>query len=439
MSQLHHTDTHSQFIILGGKLGFWEKILSSAPWRSEHFNDLRQLRTSLDLMLSVVVIDLTRDDFSYMSLSTLITHYPKTRWIAYIDPKQLELERIRLFISRYCLDYITNDTTTASLYSRVLPQIKMLPLLQEDYVHQLKADQRALLGESKPILKLKDQINRVAKADVCLLIQGGVGVGKSLVACKVHQQSARRLQTCIELDCETLPHSSSQQDQSLTLVIELLKEALQKANDGTLILKNIEFLPMQAQSHVLSCLSDQDLDFQLQPDKLNVRIIATTRLHLNEAVLKRYFTPELIFRFNALHIEVPSLKDRISDLPILAQHFIDIYSLKYKGQAQYLSEDAIELLSQYEWPGNIHELMVRIKHVVLIAKETEISKDYFDLPSLYFGGDNLKSLRDVCEKEAIVRVLNSMNGHVTDAAKSLSISRATMYRLIEKHNIMNLI
>lgn len=433
------TNQDTPLLILGGQKEYWRKFLKTNTWYGQHCHDLRQLKQQLENKLGLIIIDLTHNDFSYVSLSSLISHFPKARWFAYIDKKQLDNKHTRLFISRFCLDYLSSELSLPQIYARILPQVNMLNLLQEDFQSQNQHANLQLLGESRPMLKLKEQIKRFAQADTCLLIQGEVGVGKTLVAKKIHYLSARRLHQEVVVNCEGLPYCLEHHKDDLDAIIEILNKKLKQAQGSTLILKNIEYLPKSAQSYILDCLSDHDLDKQLKPDKLNIRIIATTRIELNDTVLKTFFTPELIYRFNALHLHVPSLQDRISDLPILTQHFIETYSLKYHGRPQTLSQDALDLLSNYAWPGNIHELIIRIKHVVLMAQETEISKDYFDLPSLYFEGDNLKALRDVCEKEAIARVLNSFNGHVTDAAKSLSISRATMYRLIDKHHLSNLI
>lgn len=428
----------TSFIIFTSQAKHWQDFVDLCAWETRLIDDVRKLKLSLTTKPSIVLLDLTKDNCSYTSLASVMMHFPKVRWFAYIKKEQLENEHIRLLISRLCIEYFTIANQIPYILNRLISQVNMLQLAIQDHQDWHQFDHHNQLGQSKAYLRLKEQMNRLAKTDACLLIYGEIGVGKTLSACKIHQRSIRRLRPCVAFDCENL-RAYKKKPNGLEEAKFILRQQLESASEGSLILKNIESLPFELQHFVLACLSDSQLETKLQDDFLNVRILATTSLDLNDAKISQFFSPELIFRFNAMHLKVPSLSDRIEDLGFLAQHFLDKYCLKYAKPKKLLTNEAIEHISGYAWPGNFHELKSRLKHLALTVSEVYISKQHIDLPRLYFLDNDLKDLRDVCEHEALVRVLNTCDGKIQEAAKRLKISRASMYRLVNKHHLQYLL
>lgn len=138
-----------------------------------------------------------------------------------------------------------------------------------------------------------------------------------------------------------------------------------------------------------------------------------------------------------LRINVPSLKERVSDIPLIARHYLQQFSKEYNAQARGFTEDALKMLSRYHWPGNIRELINQVKRMVLMSDTVMLSESNLDLPKFGDGKLSLKSIRERSEREALMLVLESNSGQITQAAKELGISRATMYRLLNKHNLIS--
>ncbi len=157
---------------------------------------------------------------------------------------------------------------------------------------------------------------------------------------------------------------------------------------------------------------------------------------LEKALAEKEFCEELYYYINVLRINVPSLRERLGDIPILAKQFLNEYAKEYNAQAKDFSEDALKALSRYHWPGNVRELMNQIKRAILMSDGAIISAEHLELPQMSNDKRSLKNIREHSEKEALVMVLESHSGQVLSAAKELGISRATMYRLLNKHNLI---
>ncbi|HDV5331590.1 TPA: cyclic-di-GMP-binding transcriptional regulator VpsR, partial [Vibrio cholerae] len=166
------------------------------------------------------------------------------------------------------------------------------------------------------------------------------------------------------------------------------------------------------------------------------RILAANSSDIEKALIDGDFNEELYHYINVLRINVPSLKERASDIVLLAKHFLQEYSKEYNAQARSFSDDAVRGLTRYHWPGNVRELMNQIKRVVLMSDTVVLDESQLDLPKRSDGRRSLKSIRERSERDALLLVLESHSGQVSTAAKELGVSRATMYRLLNKHNLI---
>jgi DNA-binding NtrC family response regulator len=169
---------------------------------------------------------------------------------------------------------------------------------------------------------------------------------------------------------------------------------------------------------------------------VDVRILSANSSDIEKALIDGNFNEELYHYINVLRINVPSLKERAGDIAILARHFLQLYSKEYNAQARSFSEDATRVLTRYHWPGNVRELMNQIKRVVLMSDTVVLEESHLELPKRSDGKRSLKSIRERSERDALLLVLESYSGQVSVAAKELGVSRATMYRLLNKHNLI---
>ncbi len=169
---------------------------------------------------------------------------------------------------------------------------------------------------------------------------------------------------------------------------------------------------------------------------MDVRILATHTTDIEKALIDGDFNEELYHYINVLRINVPSLRERASDIALFAGHFLKEYSKEYNAQARSFSEQALQSMERYDWPGNVRELMNQIKRMVLMSDSIMLDETQLDLPKRE-SKRTLKSIKERSEREALVQALESHRGQITHAARELAISRATMYRLLNKHGLLS--
>jgi len=171
--------------------------------------------------------------------------------------------------------------------------------------------------------------------------------------------------------------------------------------------------------------------------EVDVRVLAANSADIEKALIDGDFNEELYHYINVLRINVPSLKERAGDIAILARYFLQEYSKEYNAQARSFTEQAARTLTRYHWPGNVRELMNQVKRIVLMSDTVMLDEEHLDLPKRSDGKRSLKSIRERSERDALLLVLESHSGQVSMAAKELGVSRATMYRLLNKHNLIS--
>ncbi len=191
------------------------------------------------------------------------------------------------------------------------------------------------------------------------------------------------------------------------------------------------------QLHLLRFLQEGTIETSDGMKKVNVRILTANASDIEKALIDGDFSEELYHYINVLRINVPSLKERASDITLLARYYLQEYSKEYNAQAKGYSEEALRALMRYYWPGNVRELMNQIKRAVLMSDSVIIDVPQLDLPKRGDSKRSLKNIREKSERDALLLVLESHSGQVSNAAKELGVSRATMYRLLNKHNLIS--
>lgn len=437
-TQFRMDSVPGSLVVVGGSYEPWLAVLEQVGWRCHRCYDLRAAQTLFDEIGPCIgIVDLSQDDFSLNGIATLVNNNKQVRWMAFIRESQLSSDTICQFIVNFCIDFFTAPIPDAQLLSTIGHQLGMLKLERKVWPNMGKKSDLGILGEAPTVKRLRDQIRRVAPTDVSILISGESGVGKDAVAKAVHDSSGRNKGPFISLNCGSLSESKIEQELFGLHISEFKESKLFQANGGTLFLNDINDLPVSQQQHLLRFLQEGNIETSEGFVDLDVRVIVASHIDLEKAIEEGGFKEELYYRLNVLRIHVPSLKERSSDISILADHFLQRYAKEYNTQARTFSEEAMQTMLHYQWPGNVRELVNQVKRAVLLADSMTIDLEHLDLPQRSDTKRSLRVIRENSERDALLMVLESHDGQVSSAAKELGVSRATMYRLLNKHNLIS--
>jgi len=438
-TQFRMDSVPGSLIVVGGSYEPWLSVLEQVGWRCTQCADLRKANTLFsETGPCIGVVDLSHDEFSLNGIANLVSTHKQVRWIAFIRESQLSSDTICQFIVNFCIDFFTAPIPDAQLLSTIGHQLGMLKLEKKVWPHYGNNNDMGLIGESIPMKRLRDQIKRIGPTDVSILIYGESGTGKETVARAVHKTSARAHKEFISVNCRALSERRIESDLfGINREDEEMPSILEQADGGTLLLNDILTLAKSQQLNLLRFLQEGTIETASGTREVDVRILAANSADIEKALIDGDFNEELYHYINVLRINVPSLKERAGDIAILARHFLMDYSREYNAQARSFTEDSVRALTRYHWPGNVRELMNQIKRVVLMSDSVMLDEMSLDLPKRSDGKRSLKSIRERSERDALLLVLESNAGQVSMAAKELGVSRATMYRLLNKHNLIS--
>lgn len=304
-----------------------------------------------------------------------------------------------------------------------------------------------IIGQSQAMEQLLNAAQKVAATEANVLILGENGTGKELVARAIHKASSRRNEVFISVDLgaisETLFESElfGSKKGAFTDAIEDRAGRFEAANKGTIFLDEIGNLTLSLQSKLLSVLQNRKV-VRLGTNKeipIDVRLICATNMPLYQMVQENKFRQDLLYRINTVEVKVPSLKDRLEDLPLLIDHFLKIYCKKYNLPLKRVSTSTLRRLEKHTWPGNIRELQHSVERAVIMSESQVLEPTDFFLSAM----DNSKT-EDInpgslnleeTEKMLIRKVIDKYGGNISKAAKELGLTRASLYRRIEKYDL----
>jgi DNA-binding NtrC family response regulator len=285
---------------------------------------------------------------------------------------------------------------------------------------------------------------RVAATDANVLVTGESGVGKDAVAFYIHSHSGRATQSFVKIDCGTLPAGLLEAELfgyergAFTGAGEAKPGRLEASHHGTLVLDEIAHLSIESQAKLLRVIETREFERLggRKTIKVDARLIALTNVDLGDAVSRQQFREDLYYRLHVVHISVPPLSARTADLPELAQSFVATYSAKHGRQVNKVSAEALALLSEYEFPGNVRELANVLERAVIVSTGKRIELE--DLPDpirvavrLQRRRERPQSLAEV-EAEYVTEILASSKGNKTEAARTLGISRKNLYEKLAR-------
>ncbi len=437
-NQFRMDSVPGSLVVVGGTYEPWLSVLEQVGWRCSQVADLRKA----DVLFAstgpcIGIVDLSGDEFSLNGIATLVSSHRQVRWIAFIRESQLSSDTICQFIVNFCIDFFTAPIPDAQLLSTIGHQLGMLKLEKKVWPNYGTSTDMGLIGESVPIKRLRDQIKRIGPTDVSILIHGENGAGKEMVAKAIHATSSRAHRSFISVNCRAMSERRFERELfGISNEGEDFVSLLEQADGGTILLNDILSITPEQQINLLRFFQEGTVETPTGFKNVDVRVLAANSTDLEKALIDGDFNDELYHYINVLRINVPSLKERLADIPLLARHYLQQFSKEYNAQARGFSEEALKELSRYHWPGNVRELINQIKRMVLMSDSVILTENNLDLPKRSEGKMTLKCIRERSEKDALIQVLESNGGQVSQAAKELGISRATMYRLLNKHGLL---
>jgi two-component system response regulator AtoC len=321
-------------------------------------------------------------------------------------------------------------------------------LLEENIALQHKLEERYrfenIIAKSPRMQQVIEVIKVVAKSNATVLVTGETGTGKELVARAVHLQSHRRDKPFVAVSCAALPESLLESELfghekgSFTGAYSQKKGKFEVANRGTLFLDEIGEMSANIQVHLLRVLEEKEFNRVggNEPIKVDVRLISATNRDMKQAVDRGEFREDLYYRLNVVNIELPPLRERTEDIPLLAQHFLKRFVLENQKELTGFSAEATDFLLKHDWPGNVRELENAIERAVILAQNPIVEVADLSQQNLVTVGSNLseKRLKQV-EKEHIQNVLSETGGNYTEAARILGISRMTLYNKAKAYGL----
>jgi len=307
-----------------------------------------------------------------------------------------------------------------------------------------REEQYRIIGESVPMKALRQQLLLMAPTNGRVLIYGESGTGKELVAHALHLHSLRAGGPFVEVNCAAIPEELIESELfghrkgSFTGANGDKVGKFQKADSGTLFLDEVGDMSLKTQAKVLRSLEEQ----RFEPlgsgaaVSVDVRVIAATNKNLEEEIAKGNFREDLFYRLNVIPFGVPPLRERVEDIPILANYFLDEFATQYGRKHKDLSPEAVDALCAYRWPGNVRELKNLIERIVIMNPQARVERK--QLPALLFREDHrhkgaaelttLQQARAAYERDFILRKLEVNQGNVSRTAHELGLERSHLYR-----------
>jgi len=300
-----------------------------------------------------------------------------------------------------------------------------------------------IVGSSQALRAVLDQVRTVAPTGSTVLIEGETGTGKELIARSIHMQSERRSRPFVKLNCAAIPLDLLESELfghergAFTGAVTQRIGRFEAANGGTLFLDEIGDIPLALQAKLLRVLQEQEFERlgSTHTHHVDVRVVAATNQDLAGMVAEKQFRVDLYYRLNVFPIAVPPLRQRFDDVPMLVAHFVQKFSERMSKQISKISQDAMDTLMRYPWPGNIRELQNIIERAVIQTKGDVLQIPV--LPTRVMNGVKPLTLRDA-ERDHILKALEESNwvvGGKSGAAARLGVARTTLIDKIRKRGL----
>ncbi|WP_022668014.1 sigma-54-dependent transcriptional regulator [Desulfospira joergensenii] len=362
-------------------------------------------------------------------------------------------------IKRGAYDFIPKPFEQGEIIFKIRKALERSLLIRENK-RLLRENQDStfeIIGKSTPMQRVFDQIRLVASSDVTVLITGESGTGKDLTARAIHAQSSRKDNSYVPVNCPTIPEHILESELfgykkgAFTNAAGDKQGLFQEADKGTIFLDEIGDIGPSIQTKLLRVLQEKEIKplGDTKVKKVDVRIIASTNRDLKQKIADNEFREDFFYRLNVLPIELPPLRDRIDDIPLITEHLVARHCRKFNKSPKEMSREAMDFLMKQPWPGNVRELENVLIQAILYSKEDRISKSDIMINDMGRKDECLDtgSVSNLAYKEAKENILNRFNhdyigaklsmsqGNITQAAKQCGMDRQALQQIMKRYNI----
>ena len=406
----------------------------------------RRIQARQDVRVGVLLLN----DFSPEQMSWADERVQISRameWVGLFNNKALDSPFVRELVLSYFFDHHTLPVDWRLLDFTLDHALRRAQLRDQNDEGLGAVGSMGMVGVSVAITNLQKQIRKVAVTDAPVLISGESGSGKELAARGIHQCSIRAAGPFVAVECGAIAplliHSElfGHERGAFTGATACKEGLIEAASSGTIFLDEVGNLPLELQTNLLRFLQERTIHHvgSTRSMPVDARVVAASHVDLAEAVAAGRFREDLFYRLNVLPLAVPSLRERLSDVPVLAQHFLQhCMADRNRRRVEGFSRQASATMMVHHWPGNVRELYNRAQRAVVMTDKRLVTTE--DMGLVVPAGPvcvGLEAIRTTAERDAISLTLGRVGRNVTHAARELGISRMTLYRLIDKHGLVH--
>ncbi len=346
------------------------------------------------------------------------------------------------------LDFIEKPLQPERLLVSIKNALKMVSLRSENIRLSLELKKKqVMLGESEPMKRLWEDIERAAPSKGRVLICGENGTGKELVAAAIHENSPRKARPFVKLNCAAIPKDLIESELfghekgAFTGATTRKEGKFELADTGSLLLDEIGDMSLDTQAKLLRVLEENEFEHLggKTSIKVDVRVISSTNKNLAKEIRDGNFREDLFFRISVIPVEVPPLRERREDIPLLVDHFIRVFCEENNKPPKEMSEGAVKVLMSYHWPGNVRELKNLVERLVIMTDEKAIKETHvtplLSEAKVVTADKPLGDLVESFERSLIISELKRTSWNVSQAASRLGIDRANLHRKMRRYGI----
>ncbi|GAB2892580.1 hypothetical protein GCM10027093_29870 [Paraburkholderia jirisanensis] len=422
-------------------------FLMASGWNVLHAKNTsaaeRLLERSGDIKVGLIDLpeDCTAQQFSALEACM---QNSETHWIAQIAPGRADDELTSRFILDYCFDFVTKPCMNERLIFALGHAHGLSNLRRASVAPKPSLGKHGMVGHCDAMQRLYRRLDKCAQTDAPVFIAGESGTGKELTARAVHDCSARKDQGFVAINCAAIPPTLLQAELfghergAFTGALQRKIGRIEHANGGTLFLDEIGDMPHECQAVLLRFLQEGTIE-RLGGNasiKVDVRVISATHVHLEAAVADGRFRSDLYHRLCVLRLDEPPLRERGSDIRLLADYALSMYKQDGTHKIRGFSSGAMVAMSNYAWPGNVRELINCVRRAVVMAEGRFITEADLGLPAA--SAERTRTLAEIRMKAEIAAIEEALRRHghnLSGAAADLGVSRATLYRLMNANRM----
>jgi len=409
-------------------------------------NGVEALKKLQESLWDIVLVDIKMPGMDGMELQRHIKKIDNTI-IVIIITAYATVDTAVEAMKEGAYDYLSKPVDPDKLSILIRNAVNQRRLMAENIQLRQKVEELSLqdeiVGGSPQIKKIQEMIDTVAKTDATVMIRGESGTGKELVAQAIHGKSNRRYFPIISINCGAFPEGLLESELfghekgAFTGAQYKRKGKLEMANGGTIFFDEIGNITEKMQMDLLRVIETKQFTPLGSNKVVNVdfRIIAATNSDLEKKVAEKDFREDLYYRLNVFSIQIPPLRERTADIALIARYFLEKYARSMNKDVTDISPEAMKILIQYNWPGNIRELRNTIERaLVVVGKKNRIEPDDLNLLFLSKANPPGDSLEEI-EKAHIQRILEQSDWNISRSAETLKIDRVTLYNKIKKYGL----